>query len=335
MSPTSSLPTDSSLALASLPSGDCSRSINNESINNVSAYNGSIYNGSIYNESIYDESIHNAPDYTPSTNDTPSINGDSVSEHSLSITLSRTLSFHSTPSEVTPIMPISGGTSAADHSQNSLRPSVPGIVTPEQPIINANKDQYGPLPEGWERGIDPLGLTYYVNLHTHSITRNLPSLNQAVDRHTQESETIAAQDQYSLRVMHPTSQSTSLLQTTSQLGPMPSGWEIRLTSKSRMYFVDHNTKTTTWDDPRLPLSHDENVPQYLRDFRQKLTYFRSQPAMRPQPGTCQIKVRRNHIFEDSYAEIMRQIPNDLKKRLIIKLKGEDGLDYSGHARFVP
>jgi hypothetical protein len=136
--------------------------------------------------------------------------------------------------------------------------------------------------------------------------------------------------------MGPNGQSTSLQpQTISQLGPLPSGWEMRLTSTSRVYFVDHNSKTTTRDDPRLPLSLDPNMPQYKRDFRQKLIYFRSQPAVRLQPGNCEIKVRRNHIFEDSYAEIMRQTPNDLKKRLMIKFEGEDGLDYGGLARFVP
>lgn len=121
-------------------------------------------------------------------------------------------------------------------------------------------------------------------------------------------------------------------QSVSQLGPLPSGWEMRLTSTARVYFVDHNTKTTTWDDPRLPSSLDQNVPQYKRDFRRKLIYFRSQPALRPIPGQCHIKVRRTHIFEDSYAEIMRQQPNDLKKRLMIKFDGEDGLDYGGVSR---
>ena len=56
--------------------------------------------------------------------------------------------------------------------------------------------------------------------------------------------------------------------------------------------------------------------------------------MRAQPGNCQIKIRRNHIFEDSYAEIMRQTPADLKKRLMIKFDGEDGLDYGGVSRLV-
>jgi E3 ubiquitin-protein ligase NEDD4 len=122
------------------------------------------------------------------------------------------------------------------------------------------------------------------------------------------------------------------VQPVSQLGPLPSGWEMRLTSTARVYFVDHNTKTTTWDDPRLPSSLDQNVPQYKRDFRRKLIYFRSQPALRPVPGQCHIKIRRNRIFEDSYAEIMRQTPADLKKRLMIKFDGEDGLDYGGLSR---
>ena len=76
----------------------------------------------------------------------------------------------------------------------------------------------------------------------------------------------------------------------------------------------------------------QNVPQYKRDFRRKLIYFRSQPALRPAPGQCHIKVRRNHIFEDAYSEIMRQKPEDLKKRLMIKFDGEDGLDYGGLSR---
>lgn len=107
---------------------------------------------------------------------------------------------------------------------------------------------------------------------------------------------------------------------------------MRLTNTARVYFVDHNTKTTTWDDPRLPSSLDQNVPQYKRDFRRKLIYFRSQPALRTLSGQCHVKVRRHHIFEDSFAEIMRYTPSDLKKRLMVKFDGEDGLDYGGLSR---
>jgi E3 ubiquitin-protein ligase NEDD4 len=281
--------------------------------------------------------------------------------------------------------------------------------------FNPSEDQYGPLPQGWERRIDPLGRTYYVDHNTRTTTWNRPTAGGAAGASAAAGETNAAREQnhrriladdmlennaarqpappaigatntsaaalaastnsttpglgalpagweerYTpegrpyyvdhntrtttwvdprrqtiIRVMGPNGQNSALQpQTISQLGPLPSGWEMRLTSTARVYFVDHNTKTTTWDDPRLPSSLDANVPQYKRDFRRKLIYFRSQPSMRAQPGNCQIKVRRNHIFEDSYAEIMRQTPNDLKKRLMIKFDGEEGLDYGGVSRWV-
>ena len=317
------------------------------------------------------------------------------------------------PVPATTAAPAPQGTSAptqAGHQQNA-----------QMRNFNPNVDQYGPLPPGWERRIDPLGRTYYVDHNTRTTTWNRPSASAAVNNSTQDSETNAARDQHSrriladdlleannpayrssnvptpasttpvpqpetpaaiststattagtgslpngweerytpegrpyyvdhntrtttwvdprrqtiIRVMGPNGQGSGLQpQTISQLGPLPSGWEMRLTSTARVYFVDHNTKTTTWDDPRLPSTLDSSVPQYKRDFRRKLIYFRSQPAMRAQPGNCQIKIRRNHIFEDSYAEIMRQTPNDLKKRLMIKFDGEDGLDYGGLSRFA-
>jgi E3 ubiquitin-protein ligase NEDD4 len=91
----------------------------------------------------------------------------------------------------------SGGTPTADHPQNPARPPAPGIVSPGQPItnaqhnLNAEEDQYGPLPEGWDRRIDPLGRTYYVDYNTRSTTWNRPSPNQAVNHPTQEGETNA------------------------------------------------------------------------------------------------------------------------------------------------
>jgi len=316
-------------------------------------------------------------------------------------------------------------TSAAGSAAPSPLPSASSQIapsasaSPQNPNMrnfNPNVDQYGALPTGWERRIDPLGRTYYVDHNTRSTTWNRPSANAAVNTSTQDNETNAARDQHSrriladdlleasnppnrtssitdasatqtntpaqisttgattagsgalphgweerytpegrpyyvdhntrtttwvdprrqtiIRVVGPNGQGSAQSQTISQLGPLPSGWEMRLTSTARVYFVDHNTRTTTWDDPRLPSTLDQGVPQYKRDFRRKLIYFRSQPSMRAQPGNCQIKVRRNHIFEDSYAEIMRQAPYDLKKRLMIKFDGEDGLDYGGLSRWV-
>lgn len=175
----------------------------------------------------------------------------------------------------------------------------------------------GELPAGWEQRHTPEGRAYFVDHNTRTTTWVDPRRQQYIRMYGQNAA----------------GNSTIQQQPVSQLGPLPSGWEMRLTNTARVYFVDHNTKTTTWDDPRLPSSLDQNVPQYKRDFRRKLIYFRSQPALRILSGQCHVKVRRTHIFEDSYAEIMRQSPNDLKKRLMIKFDGEDGLDYGGLSRY--
>jgi E3 ubiquitin-protein ligase NEDD4 len=172
----------------------------------------------------------------------------------------------------------------------------------------------GELPGGWEQRHTPEGRAYFVDHNTRTTTWVDPRRQQYI------------------RMYGANAGNTIQQQPVSQLGPLPSGWEMRLTNTARVYFVDHNTKTTTWDDPRMPSSLDQNVPQYKRDFRRKLIYFRSQPAMRISSGQCHVKVRRSHIFEDSFHEIMRQTPSDLKKRLMIKFDGEDGLDYGGLSR---
>lgn len=198
-------------------------------------------------------------------------------------------------------------------NSNSVTPAVNGAVAAAFAASGSTTSGLGELPSGWEQRFTPEGRAYFVDHNTRTTTWVDPRRQQYI------------------RTYGPTN-TTIQQQPVSQLGPLPSGWEMRLTNTARVYFVDHNTKTTTWDDPRLPSSLDQNVPQYKRDFRRKVIYFRSQPALRILPGQCHIKVRRKNIFEDAYQEIMRQTPEDLKKRLMIKFDGEEGLDYGGVSR---
>lgn len=192
----------------------------------------------------------------------------------------------------------------------------PGANNAAMMHTGATSPGSGELPPGWEQRWTPEGRPYFVDHNTRTTTWVDPRRQQYIRMYGGQNNANGQIQQ----------------QPVSQLGPLPSGWEMRLTNTARVYFVDHNTKTTTWDDPRLPSSLDQNVPQYKRDFRRKLIYFRSQPAMRILSGQCHIKVRRSHIFEDSFAEITRQSATDLKKRLMIKFDGEDGLDYGGLSR---
>ncbi|EMP42282.1 NEDD4-like E3 ubiquitin-protein ligase WWP1 [Chelonia mydas] len=92
--------------------------------------------------------------------------------------------------------------------------------------------------------------------------------------------------------------------------PLPEGWEIRYTREGVRYFVDHNTRTTTFNDPRTGKSSVNKGPQiaYERSFRWKLAHFRY---------LCQIMALK---------------PYDLRRRLYVIFRGEEGLDYGGLAR---
>lgn len=88
-----------------------------------------------------------------------------------------------------------------------------------------------------EQRTTPEGRPYFVDHNTRTTTWVDPRRQQYIRMYGNNANNVTIQQQ-----------------PVSQLGPLPSGWEMRLTSTARVYFVDHNTKTTTWDDPRLPSS---------------------------------------------------------------------------------
>ncbi|XP_045501916.1 E3 ubiquitin-protein ligase NEDD4 isoform X1 [Colias croceus] len=120
-----------------------------------------------------------------------------------------------------------------------------------------------------------------------------------------------------------------------ELGPLPEGWEERVHTDGRIFFIDHNTRTTQWEDPRLsnPQIAGPAVP-YSRDYKRKYEYLKSQ-LRKPSnvPNKFEIKVRRNSILEDSYRIISSVSRVDLlKTKLWVEFESEVGLDYGGLAR---
>jgi len=104
----------------------------------------------------------------------------------------------------------------------------------------------------------------------------------------------------------------------------------------RTYFMNHHTRTTQWEDPRIsnPTIAGPAIP-YNRDYKRKYEYLKQQ-LKKPSnvPNKFEIKVRRSSILEDSYRQI--QFPSHkveiLKTKLWIEFEGEIGLDYGGVAR---
>ena len=178
---TGSRPTDTSLALTSLPSNDYRRSVNNESIYNESIYNESIYNdnGSVYNTSVYTGSVKSASVelYSPPIN---TQNSHTISPEATPImTISNTLIpgahleqqqslLPNIPSR--PVTP--GGTSTADHPRRSTGDPVPGRVTHAYFSIPAEQQQQHQQPSAstgsGSRPIPPPATTHSAHIRQRS-----------------------------------------------------------------------------------------------------------------------------------------------------------------------
>eukprot|EP00116_Pleurobrachia_bachei_P000016 sb/3460278/ len=103
--------------------------------------------------------------------------------------------------------------------------------------------------------------------------------------------------------------------------------------EQRMFYVDHSTKSTQWEDPRLHKESSGPAIQYSRDYKVKYENFR---ANLPQPSSntakCEVRVSRKALLANSFDSIMSKTSSDLIKRLWVVFDGEPGLDYGGVAR---
>ncbi|XP_023682954.2 NEDD4-like E3 ubiquitin-protein ligase WWP2 isoform X1 [Paramormyrops kingsleyae] len=232
-----------------------------------------------------------------------------------------------------------------------------------------------PLPPGWEKRVDQRGRFYYVDHNTRTTTWQRPtpeSVRSYEQWQSQRSQLQGAMQQFSQRFLY---QSSGVPVENDPLGLLPSGWEKRQ-DNGRVYFVNHNTRTTQWEDPRtqgmmqeppLPPGWEmKYTPEgvryfvdhncrtttfkdprpgfesgsrqggspgaYDRSFRWKYHQFRFLCHSNALPSHVKISVSRQTLFEDSFQQIMNMKPYDLRRRLYIIMRGEEGLDYGGIAR---
>ncbi|KAF6079960.1 WW domain containing E3 ubiquitin protein ligase 2 [Phyllostomus discolor] len=231
-----------------------------------------------------------------------------------------------------------------------------------------------PLPPGWEKRTDPRGRFYYVDHNTRTTTWQRPTaeyVRSYEQWQSQRNQLQGAMQLFSQRFLY---QSSSASTDHDPLGPLPPGWEKRQ-DNGRVYYVNHNTRTTQWEDPRtqgmiqepaLPpgwemkytsegvryfVDHNTRTTTfkdprpgfesgtkqgspgaYDRSFRWKYHQFRFLCHSNALPSHVKISVSRQTLFEDSFQQIMNMKPYDLRRRLYIIMRGEEGLDYGGIAR---
>ncbi|KTF82212.1 hypothetical protein cypCar_00039830, partial [Cyprinus carpio] len=183
----------------------------------------------------------------------------------------------------------------------------------------------------WERRVDNRGRIYYVDHNTRTTTWQRPTMESVRNFEqwqSQRSQLQGAMHQFNQRYLY----SASMMSAENDpLGPLPPGWERRVDTNDRVYFVNHNTKTTQWEDPRTQGTKGPQIA-YERSFRWKLAHFRYLCQSNALGSHVKITVSRQSLFEDSFQQIMNFKPYDLRRRLYIIFKGEEGLDYGGLAR---
>eukprot|EP00833_Pecoramyces_ruminatium_P007735 jgi/Orpsp1_1/1181767/evm.model.c7180000078511.1 len=81
-----------------------------------------------------------------------------------------------------------------------------------------------------------------------------------------------------------------------------------------------------------PISKKEITSEYKIIFEEKVERFRAKDEMRMNQGITEIKINRNHLFDDAYNFIMKNKVENLKKRIAIKYIGEEGIDAGGLLR---
>eukprot|EP01121_Diplochlamys_sp_Union-15-3_P013783 TRINITY_DN4327_c0_g1_i1.p1 TRINITY_DN4327_c0_g1~~TRINITY_DN4327_c0_g1_i1.p1 ORF type:complete len:456 (+),score=72.59 TRINITY_DN4327_c0_g1_i1:89-1456(+) len=123
--------------------------------------------------------------------------------------------------------------------------------------------------------------------------------------------------------------------------PLPFGFEQATSPKGQVYFIDHHTGTTTFNDPRLTPSQRRRAgkkpkgrpPKYVWNFYSKVQHMRSKLHSIQDSGTLDIVIKRDDLIASSIAQNFHNFDSlTLTRRLHIKYEGEPGLDYGGMSR---
>ena len=118
------------------------------------------------------------------------------------------------------------------------------------------------------------------------------------------------------------------------LGVLPHGWEEKILPNGKIFYVDHNSNVTTWEDPRFSMT-GLDVPRYSSSYQKKSRKLLGRLKALKIRQLTEIFIRRDRVVEDSLhqiAKIAATGKKQLRGKLWIDFMGEKGQDYGGVAR---
>lgn len=158
----------------------------------------------------------------------------------------------------------------------------------------------GPLPPGWELR-QSNNRTYFVNHVNRTTQLTDPRLVVNREMLSRISSAVKTSSASSRKVVQPPP-----VQAKASKPPMP--------------LPDHDLNSN-FKQPNRKI-----LVQKMQALRQEFA------AMQPQTGHCRLEVCRDDLFEESYRGLMKMKSKELKKKLMVKFRGEEGIDYGGVAR---
>jgi len=216
-----------------------------------------------------------------------------------------------------------GGAASAQVRRQPSGPGnrYPAQSTPPPAQANAGGATQLMLPPGWEIRLDPSNRIYYVDHNTRTTSWHPP--RQVTTGATQAPPP-----------------------PPPPLPALPPNWEERCTpGDNRKYYVDHNTKMTSWVRPtwgpqgeRYFAKRSKHAMSAAKrcetpEFQQKRITFRNAMAMTSSKDIVQLVVSRDHILEVSSQEFENLNPQQLRSRIRISFPGEfEAVDWGGVAQ---
>ncbi|KAJ8029306.1 E3 ubiquitin-protein ligase NEDD4 [Holothuria leucospilota] len=226
--------------------------------------------------------------------------------------------------------------------------------------------QQPPLPPGWEERQDANGRLYYVDHRnrrtqwqrpvsvlptvdssTSSTTENQQdqarqiyiarrhiSLENTLDNVSQQTSNLA-QITPNNEPARPTPDTTAAPATIDDpLGPLPPGWQKQKAPNGRFFFIDHNTRKTTWQDPRLqkqqvdelgplPTGWEQRVHAdgrvFFIDHNTKSTQWEDPRLQNPEIAGPAVPYSRDYKKKYDFFKLRLKKPSNIPNKFELKL----------------
>lgn len=208
---------------------------------------------------------------------------------------------------------------------------------------NELANELGPLPSGWEMRQTQSGRVYFVDHNNRTTQFTDPRLSSQIisnilnrrQNSTTNQTTSSSNNSPAPAPANEPAEAETPISPNIQCNTVQPRPRTENGSNNNSPPVENTTVQNAQTVSELPkeLMDNELLPKYKRDLVAKLKCLRAElNTLQPQSGHCRLEVSRNEIFEESYRLIMKMRPKDMRKRLMVKFRGEEGLDYGGVAR---